>query len=223
MKLILGKSSTLSSHQSTRTNTLRIEDVLGSTATGVLPPLASMIGLPDFEWAARKFMNTTAYTYYRNGAAGEWSYRNNLEIFSRYRFRPRVLGSDVTKIEETLQTTLLGYNFSMPIFISPAARGGYANPAGEEGLVKAAGEAGILYMPSGFSSLTMETIAGMRVQNGSHGLGPQVTFQQVRLSHPWQRKYEHQLTNPRSTFPNPSTNPPSTSSAPKPPAQKPSS
>jgi len=93
-------------------------------------------------------MNTTAYTYYRNGAAGEWSYRNNLEIFARYRFRPRVLGMDVTKIESTLPTTLLGYNFSMPIFISPAARGGYANVAGEEGLVKAAGEAGILYMVS---------------------------------------------------------------------------
>ena len=107
-----------------------------------------MIGLPDFEWAARKYMNTTAYTYYRNGAAGEWSYRNNLEIFARYRFRPRVLGMDVTKIESTLPTTLLGYNFSMPIFISPAARGGYANVAGEEGLVKAAGEAGILYMVS---------------------------------------------------------------------------
>jgi len=156
-----------------------IDDVLGSTATGELPPLESMIGLPDFEWAARKYMNTTAYTYYRNGAAGEWSYRNNLEIFARYRFRPRVLGMDVTKIESTLPTTLLGYNFSMPIFISPAARGGYANVAGEEGLVKAAGEAGILYMPSGFSSLTMEQIADMKVQNGTYG--PQVTFQQVTL------------------------------------------
>ncbi|KAG4425034.1 hypothetical protein IFR04_001804 [Cadophora malorum] len=157
-----------------------IDDVLGSTATGELPPLESMIGLPDFEWAARKYMNTTAYTYYRNGAAGEWSYRNNLEIFARYRFRPRVLGMDVTKIESTLPTTLLGYNFSMPIFISPAARGGYANVAGEEGLVKAAGEAGILYMPSGFSSLTMEQIADMKVQNGTYG--PQVTFQQIYLS-----------------------------------------
>merc|ERR1712098_274456 len=40
-----------------------IDDVLGSTATVELPPLESMIGLPDFEWAARKYMNTTAYTY----------------------------------------------------------------------------------------------------------------------------------------------------------------
>ncbi|CZT12798.1 probable CYB2-lactate dehydrogenase cytochrome b2 [Rhynchosporium agropyri] len=157
-----------------------IEDVLGSTAKGELPPLASMIGLPDFEWAARKYMNTTAYTYYRNGAAGEWSYRNNLEIFSRYRFRPRVLGADVTGIESTLPTTLLGYNFSMPIFISPAARGAYANVKGEEGLVKAAGEAGILYMASGFSSLTMEQISAMKVNNGTHG--PQTLFQQIYLS-----------------------------------------
>jgi hypothetical protein len=61
-----------------------------------------MVGLPDFEWAARKYMNTSAYTYYRNGAAGEWSYRNNLEIFSRYRLRPRVM-TDITNIESTLR------------------------------------------------------------------------------------------------------------------------
>jgi len=64
-------------------------------------PLKNIVALPDFEWAARKFLNTTAYTYYRNGAAGEWSYRNNLEVFSRYRLRPRTF-VDITNIEATL-------------------------------------------------------------------------------------------------------------------------
>jgi hypothetical protein len=80
----------------------RIEEALGQYASNkTLPTLSDIVGLPDFEWAAREYMNTTAYTYYRNGAAGEWSYRNNLEVFSRVRLRPRVM-VDITNIESTL-------------------------------------------------------------------------------------------------------------------------
>jgi isopentenyl diphosphate isomerase/L-lactate dehydrogenase-like FMN-dependent dehydrogenase len=110
-----------------------------------LPALESIVGLPDFEWAARRYMNTSAYTYYRNGAAGEWSYRNNLEVYNRYRLRPRVM-TDITNIESTLSTTILGYNFSAPFFISPCARAGYAHPEAETGLIQGAAAGGILYM-----------------------------------------------------------------------------
>ncbi|RFU78072.1 fmn-dependent dehydrogenase [Trichoderma arundinaceum] len=58
-----------------------IEDILGDLPKGTLPNLSDMIGLPDFDWAARHYLPTKNYTYYRNGAAGEWSYRNNLEVF----------------------------------------------------------------------------------------------------------------------------------------------
>ena len=75
--------------------------MLGDTPPGTLPPLESIVGLPDFDFAARRYLNTSAYTYYRNGAAGEWSYRNNLEVFSRFRLRPRVM-VDITNIESTL-------------------------------------------------------------------------------------------------------------------------
>ena len=71
------------------TDFLRINDTLGSTPVGTLPPLESIVGLPDFDWAARHKLNASSYTYYRNGAAGEWSYRNNLEVFQRFRLRPR--------------------------------------------------------------------------------------------------------------------------------------
>lgn len=69
--------------------------------TGELPPLEKMVGLNDFDWAARKYMPVENYTYYRNGAGGEWSYRNNLEIYHQFRFRPRSM-VDITKIESTL-------------------------------------------------------------------------------------------------------------------------
>lgn len=78
-----------------------IDDVLSDLPKGTLPDLSDIIGLPDFDWAARHYLPTKNYTYYRNGAAGEWSYRNNLEVFHRYRLRPRVM-IDITKIESTL-------------------------------------------------------------------------------------------------------------------------
>ena len=44
------------------------------------------------------------------------------------------------------RTTILGYNFSAPFFISPAARADYAHPEAEVGLVKGAYAGNILYM-----------------------------------------------------------------------------
>lgn len=66
-----------------------------------LPNVTAMVSLHDFDWLARKHLPIKSYTYYRNGAAGEWSYRNNLEVFRRYRLKPRVL-RDISKIQSTL-------------------------------------------------------------------------------------------------------------------------
>ncbi|OTA66030.1 FMN-dependent alpha-hydroxy acid dehydrogenase [Hypoxylon sp. EC38] len=140
---------------------------------GELPPLDKLVGLPDFDAAARRHLAVQNYTYYRNGAAGEWSYRNNLEVFNRYRLRPRTM-VDITNIESTLPTTILGYNFSAPFFISPCARGGYGNIAAEKGLVEAAAAENILYMPALLASMTIEEIATFKTDN-------QITFQQVYL------------------------------------------
>ena len=83
------------------TDHIRIQDALPA-ANGVLPDLSRLVGLPDFEWAARQFMNAANYSYFRLGAASEWSYRNNLEIYQKYRFRPRVM-VDITGIESTMR------------------------------------------------------------------------------------------------------------------------
>jgi FMN-dependent dehydrogenase len=83
-----------------------IDDVLGSYASSKsLPPLSSIVALPDFDWAACQVMNASSYAYYRNGAGGEWSYRSNLESYSRFRLRPRTL-VDITGIESTLKYEL---------------------------------------------------------------------------------------------------------------------
>ncbi|TVY81798.1 Cytochrome b2 [Lachnellula suecica] len=139
-----------------------IEDALDNIPAGTLPPLTSMVGLPDFG-AARNYLPIKNYTYYRNGAAGEWSYRNNLEVFSRYRLRPRVL-VDITNVEASLPSVFLpcitilssnkwqnnniwttsGHNLSAPFFISPAARADYGHVDAEAGLAKGAYDGNIL-------------------------------------------------------------------------------
>ncbi|KAI1485002.1 hypothetical protein F5X96DRAFT_661821 [Biscogniauxia mediterranea] len=149
------------------------DDYFSTLAVGELPPLDKLVGLPDFEAAARRHLSIHNYTYYRNGAAGEWSYRNNLEVFNRYTLRPKTM-VDITNIESTLPTTILGHNVSAPFFISPCARGGYGNVDGEKGLVEGAAAGDILYMPAIYASLTVEEIAALKTPD-------QVTFQQVYL------------------------------------------
>ncbi|OBR14509.1 FMN-dependent dehydrogenase [Colletotrichum higginsianum IMI 349063] len=150
-----------------------IELSLPDLAVGALPELEKMVGIPDFEYAARNYLPARNYTYYRNGAAGEWSYRNNLEVFGRYRFRPRTM-VDITNVESTLPTTILGHNFSAPIFISPAARADYGHVDAELNLMRAAGAENILYMPALFAAKTIEQIAEVKTEG-------QVAFQQVYL------------------------------------------
>lgn len=78
-----------------------IEDVLGDTPQGTLANITGLVGLPDFEWAARRYLPIENYTYYMNGAGGEWSARNNLEVYHRYNWRARQL-VDITNIPATL-------------------------------------------------------------------------------------------------------------------------
>ncbi|ESK90528.1 cytochrome mitochondrial precursor [Moniliophthora roreri MCA 2997] len=150
-----------------------IEGVLGALS-GNLPNLTSVVGLPDFDWVARQVMPLPNYTYYRNGVAGEWSYRNNLEVYYRFRLRPRVL-VDVTEVEKSLPTEILGYNFSAPFFISPCARAGYAHPDAELNLMRGAAQENILYMVSDYATLSKDTIREAIPSN-------QTLFQQIYIS-----------------------------------------
>lgn len=47
---------------------------LGSTVpvAGTLLPLENIVTIPDFDWAAENYLNSSVYAYYRTGAAGEY-------------------------------------------------------------------------------------------------------------------------------------------------------
>ncbi|KAI1269243.1 FMN-dependent alpha-hydroxy acid dehydrogenase [Xylariaceae sp. FL1019] len=143
-------------------------------AAGMLPDIESIVGLNDFQLAAENYLPITNFTYYRNGAGGEWSYRNNLEVYNRFRFSPRVM-NDITGVGATAATTILGHNFSSPIFISPAARADYAHPDAELNLVRAAGAQEVLYITSSYAAKAWEDIAAEDIPG-------QVRWQQVYFS-----------------------------------------
>ncbi|KAH7139422.1 S-2-hydroxy-acid oxidase [Dendryphion nanum] len=156
-----------------------LETYLMSTnwTEGTQPLLKDMRGIPDFDFAARHKLNNQQYSFYRVAAGGEWSYRNNLDIWSKVHFRMRML-TDVTKVNETLATTILGYNFSAPIFIAPAARGAYGDPERAElNFAEASGKENTLYTAALYASKTIEEIASAKSNNTLNG--PQVIFQQI--------------------------------------------
>lgn len=70
-------------------------------------------------------------------------------------------------------TTILGFNFSAPFYITPCARGVEAHEQGEINLVKGAAAGDILYIASGYSSYTFAEIQAAKAES-------QVVFQQVR-------------------------------------------
>ncbi|KAI0552256.1 FMN-dependent dehydrogenase [Xylaria curta] len=143
---------------------------------GTQPALKDMRAISDFDFAARQKLGDFEYSFYRVAAGGEWSYRNNLEVWSKVKFRPQHL-TDVTKVNTTLKTTILGYEFSAPVFIAPAARGGYGDERGELNFVEAAAAENILYSPSIYATKTIEEIASVKANNTVNG--PQVIFQQL--------------------------------------------
>lgn len=97
-----------------------IATLYGSHHTPFQRCMQHLTELSDFQYVAEQYLNDTSFTYYRNGAGGEWSYRNNLEIFPRLRFRPRVM-VNVNNVEASLPTSILGFNFSAPFFVRPSS------------------------------------------------------------------------------------------------------
>lgn len=84
---------------------------------------------------------------------------------------------DITDIESSLSTSILGHNFSAPFYISPCANAGLGHEEAEANFVKAAAAENILYIPALLATLSMDEIAAAKPANASD----QVLFQQVYL------------------------------------------
>lgn len=99
---------------------------------------------------------------YRTAALDEVTYQANLNIWQKMKFNGFSF-RDVSNMD--LSTQILGYNFSLPFFIAPAANAGHTNKTAELSLASGAGKAGLLYVPSISSTKSIEQIAAAGLPN----------------------------------------------------------
>jgi isopentenyl diphosphate isomerase/L-lactate dehydrogenase-like FMN-dependent dehydrogenase len=115
-----------------------------------------LLNVGDYEREAERVLDPGAFGYFAGGAGDELTLRDNLEAFSRWQFRPRVL-MDVGEV--TTATTVLGREVSMPLLVAPTAFQRLAHPDGEVATARAAAEVGTVMCQSTLSSVTPAELA----------------------------------------------------------------
>ena len=109
------------------------------------------LNVADYEREAERVLDSGAFGYFAGGAGDERTLRDNVEAFSRWQLRPRVL---VDVGEVTTSATVLGREMSMPLLVAPTAFQRLAHPEGEAATARAAADAGTVMCQSTLSSLT---------------------------------------------------------------------
>jgi len=98
-----------------------------------------LINVADYERAAAEKLDAGVAGYFFGGAGDELTLRENVEAWSRWRLRPRVLAG---LREWQAECELLGAEISMPILVAPVAYQGLVDPGGEVAMARAAAAAG---------------------------------------------------------------------------------
>jgi isopentenyl diphosphate isomerase/L-lactate dehydrogenase-like FMN-dependent dehydrogenase len=110
----------------------------------------------DYEAAAADRLEPGAHGYYAGGAGDELTLRDNVEAYTRWLLRPRVL-VDVAGCSTA--TSVLGEEVSMPLLVAPVAFQRVAHPEGEVGMARAAHAAGTIFCLSTLATSTPAEIA----------------------------------------------------------------
>jgi|EP01047_Picozoa_sp_COSAG01_P031295 L-lactate dehydrogenase (cytochrome) len=138
--------------------------VVHPTGEGI-PPLGAILNLHDFEAVAQRAMVASgkkqAWDYYSSGADDELTYNENVNAFQRIWLKPRIL-VDVHSVDT--RTSILGHQFSLPVYLSAVAMCGLGHADGEIGWVRAAARAGALFMVPNLSSKSFEDILAARAK-----------------------------------------------------------
>ncbi|WWC85377.1 uncharacterized protein L201_000240 [Kwoniella dendrophila CBS 6074] len=121
-----------------------------------------ILNMRDFEKAAEELCPKVGWAYYASAADDEITKEENNTDYKKLRFRPRVLRS-VREVDAS--TKILGYDSTLPLYISPAAMAKLGHPDGEVNLTKGAASAGIIQGISSFASCSPEEIVAARAPN----------------------------------------------------------
>jgi isopentenyl diphosphate isomerase/L-lactate dehydrogenase-like FMN-dependent dehydrogenase len=101
-------------------------------------------------------LDAGAHGYFAGGAGDERTLRRNVEAFSAWELRPRVL---VDVSETSTRTSVLGTDLEMPFLVGPVAFQLLAHPDGEAGMARAAQEAGTAMCLSSLTSTRPAEVA----------------------------------------------------------------
>ena len=123
--------------------------------TGAAAP-ARLLTLRDYERAARRALDPMAWGYFRSGADGQKTLRDNRRAFGRWEIWPRVL---VDVAERDLSTSVLGTRIAFPILVAPTAYHRMAHPDGEQGTARAAAELETIMVVSTLATTSLEDVA----------------------------------------------------------------
>jgi isopentenyl diphosphate isomerase/L-lactate dehydrogenase-like FMN-dependent dehydrogenase len=110
-----------------------------------------LVNVADFERAAAEKLDAGVAGYFFGGAGDEVTLGENVEAWSRWRLRPRVLAG---LGEWTTRSEVLGDEVSMPVLVAPVAYQGLVDPEGEAGMARAVAAAGTV--------MCLSTLATMR-------------------------------------------------------------
>ena len=114
------------------------------------------VNVSEYERLAERKLPAGVFGYFAGGAGDEWTLRENVAAYGRYRLRPRVL-VDVTEV--TTRTRVLGTDVSMPLLVAPTALQRMAHPEGELATARAAAAAGTVMCLSTLASATPREVA----------------------------------------------------------------
>jgi lactate 2-monooxygenase len=114
------------------------------------------VSAEDWERAAEERLDAGPFGYIAGGAGAESTMRANLEVFARWRLRPRMLTGNSVR---DLSVEVLGMRSPAPFFLAPIGVLSIAHEEGEVGVGKAAASSGVPMILSSASTHSLEEVA----------------------------------------------------------------
>jgi isopentenyl diphosphate isomerase/L-lactate dehydrogenase-like FMN-dependent dehydrogenase len=113
--------------------------------------------IADLQRSAKRTLPKMIFDFIEGGAEEEATLRRNRSVFSEITFQPQYL-RDVSN--RSVSTTIVGTRVGSPLIVAPTGLHRIIHPDGELAVARGAAEAGALMIAGGFSSYTLEEIAG---------------------------------------------------------------
>jgi lactate 2-monooxygenase len=110
----------------------------------------------DWEAKAEEMLEPGPFGYIAGGAGGEGTMRANLEVFERWRLRPRMLTGNVAR---DISVEVLGTRSPAPFLLAPIGVLSIAHSEGELAVARAAAEMGVPFILSSAASHSIEEVA----------------------------------------------------------------